>query len=40
MQRRVLKGDLAPYALQVVRISQPAEIQRGDLHPFSRAERD
>jgi len=25
-----------PYSLQVVWGSQPAEIRRGDLHPFAR----
>ena len=36
MRRRVLKESPGLYALQVVRFSQPEEIQRGDGHPFSR----
>jgi hypothetical protein len=39
MQRRVLKENPARYALQVVRFSQPEEIQRGDGHPFSQTKR-
>ena len=27
------------YALQVVRVSQPEEVQRGDEYPFSRTEK-
>jgi hypothetical protein len=34
IKRCALRGESGRYALQVLRISQPEEIQSGDGHPF------
>jgi hypothetical protein len=37
MSKKVRRGRR--YALQVLRVGQPEEIQRGDGHPFPRTEK-